>query len=289
MKHPQQVVRKASLGAAVLGGAFVVGLSLSWMMTTNNRNPRSILANVEKSVVPSERQEVSTTKRKKHMRTAIYSFGYNQFGQLMLGNEADVFTPVKVNFDEKVISVKASSKTSGVLTANGLIFIAGCGMDGRLGTGITIPPYTAPDQPNLTLIPRLDSVIQFALGEFGGAAIRKDGTLMTWGRNWGGENGRVTDNIPGLPEPISHTSKIVQVSRGRQHLCFVDEIGCLFSCGIGREGATGLGSFENVSRPTRVTGLLETVKIKQVECTRDSTFALSDDGRLFSWGNDDFG
>jgi len=288
-------LKRASLGSAVLGGAFVVGLGISYAIATRQPSKPSPKApnevgSVTKSVTNAAEAAASkpAVQPGSNKRLSVYTFGYNQYGQLMLGDETDAFNPRRVNFPEPIAAVRASSKTSALLTARGLVYTAGCGMDGRLGTGITIPPLSAPDQTNPMRVPNLDNIVDLDLGEFGGAALRSDGRLFTWGRSWGGENGH-KDQSPGFPELVVHDNRVKQVARGRQHLVFVDDAGAVYSCGVGREGALGLGSLSNVSMPTKVQGALANVRVSKVACGRDSTFALSEDGRLFSWGNDDFG
>ena len=288
-------VKNASLGAAVLGGAIVLGLGLSYASTYNRTttttvpSPKKDLNTTSRTVIETDVKKSESSIFSAEKKTSVYSFGYNQYGQLMLGDVTDVFAPKRVNFNhETVCAVRAASKTSALLTTKGHVFTAGSGLDGRLGTGITIPPLSAPDQTNPMQVQKLKDIVDVELGEFGGAAIDSVGKLFTWGRSWGGENGH-SDANPGLPDLVPHPNRIIQVSRGRQHLAFVDENGAVFSCGVGREGALGLGSFSNVSVASRVRGELENKVVRKVACGRDTTFALTEDGQLFSWGNDDYG
>lgn len=265
-----KAVKRASLGGTLIGGGIVVGFGLSWMLAGRDKSGKDTF------VEPEQLHQ---------RRTAVYTFGYNQYGQLAQGSEKDVFEPKAINFDGKVRLVKASSKTSAVVTEQGQVFIAGNGMDARLGLGIAMPPYSSPNQPALVQMQLPRAVVDLTLGEVGGGAVDADGCLHTWGRDFYGSNG--TENrTPGYPEQVEHPVKVVQVARGRQHLVFLDETGSMFSSGAGREGALGLADFNNALKPTRIPMQR---KVVQVACGRDQSFAIDEDFKLYAWGADEFG
>lgn len=223
----------------------------------------------------------------KGKRRAVYSFGYGQFGQLMSGNESDVFTPKRINMDSsKVEAIKASIKTSALLANNGQLYTCGYGKSNCLGVAstndVTKPIWIPVETNNAPLV-------QLTLSEFGGAVIDNKGVLYTWGRNWNGENGQESKSP--TPAVVPHFHPIRGVARGRQHTIFFNEQGQVFACGSAMDGALGLPASvatgkDNVMVPVHVPGL---ENIVQVACGRDFSFALGNRGEVYSWGKDRWG
>ncbi|KAH9262971.1 hypothetical protein BASA82_000007, partial [Batrachochytrium salamandrivorans] len=102
----------------VVGSAVATGAALGWIGLRLRRT----------SDAPPPRHSRQAKQR------AVYSFGYGQYGQLMLGSESDSYAPRKVAFDRPVSQVRASSKTSALLTLEeGEVWTCGYGKNHALG------------------------------------------------------------------------------------------------------------------------------------------------------------
>ena len=60
---------------------------------------------------------------------------------------------------------------------------------------------------------------------------------------------------------------------------FITKTGKVYSCGWGADGQTGLGHYNNESRPTIIEGDIKNEKIVKVVSSADCVLALN--GRLF--------
>ncbi len=65
--------------------------------------------------------------------------------------------------------------------------------------------------------------------------------------------------------------------------------GSVFSWGHGREGALGHNDRSDCTTPRKVLGLLAGEKVISVKCGGDFTVALTEHGKVYTWGADDEG
>jgi alpha-tubulin suppressor-like RCC1 family protein len=80
--------------------------------------------------------------------------------------------------------------------------------------------------------------------------------------------------------------KIVQVACGFHHTLCLTANGQLFAWGKGKEGALGVGDWENRTEPTLVKGVSN---IKKICCGSDFSMVLTNDGKIYSWGRNNYG
>ncbi|KAH9261526.1 hypothetical protein BASA81_000182 [Batrachochytrium salamandrivorans] len=222
----------------------------------------------------------------------------------MLGSESDSYAPRKVAFDRPVSQVRASSKTSALLTLEeGEVWTCGYGKNHALGFPSAKDVNGARSGTIFWQQPRQEVVSERIWGRRRG----QQWGVEHVGRNWQWENGQ--DGKTGGPEPVEHNCKVVSVARGRQHLVFADEQGAVYSCGSTQDGALGfsttaasvavpvklyswgrnrwgqlgLGGEGDVQRlPKLVSNLPE---IKQVECGENFTACVTANGDLYVCGN----
>ena len=103
----------------------------------------------------------------------LYVWGYNDFGQLGLGDETDRTTPTKVPGLSNVVAASMGYTHSAALTASGDIYIWGSNVDGQLGLGDRTKRLTP------TKVPGLPKVVAIGMGGGGisnhSAAVTSDG------------------------------------------------------------------------------------------------------------------
>lgn len=66
------------------------------------------------------------------------------------------------------------------------------------------------------------------------------------------------------------------------------EQGKVYAFGWSADGQTGLGHYNNEYKPSPVQGDIIGHKIIKVTCTADCVLALSDQGKVFGWGNAEY-
>lgn len=120
--------------------------------------------------------------------------------------------------------------------------------------------------------------------------------LYTLGNNSYGQCGRaiiLNENYK-KSKVVHHISdikgtKIKAVTAGQDHSILLTESGEVYTFGWGADGQTGLAHYRNEYRPSLVKGDLAGQHIIKVACVADCALALSDKGKVFGWGNSEYG
>ncbi|XP_030505587.1 ultraviolet-B receptor UVR8 isoform X3 [Cannabis sativa] len=182
----------------------------------------------------------------------------------------------------------------------------GAGTDGQLGTGNLQDELS----PQLLKLPSLFSARPISHLACGGAhviALTSEGKVLTWGRGASGQLGH--GDMLNNPNPklvnILESYCITHVSAGWNHSGFVSDCGSVFTCGDGSFGQLGHGhsgdqiyafgsgkrgqlgiskdKVKSVSLP-EVTCGLDGINIVSIAANGDHSAALSNDGKLYTWG-----
>ena len=123
----------------------------------------------------------------------LWTFGYNDVGQLGNGSVSQVVSPTKVK--DNICSVSAGSQHLAFIDENGGLWTCGANDSGQLGyapTGQTAE-YS---ETSINSMPKkvMDNVVAVSAESDLTAAITTDGTLWTWGDDFSGFGG---ENYPG--------------------------------------------------------------------------------------------
>jgi len=125
---------------------------------------------------------------------ALYSFGYNDLGQLGIGNTTNKTTPVAVTLAAGVAptAVAAGTYHSMAIGSNGKLYAFGNNANGELGNGTTVNSSS----PVVVSMPAGVSATAIADGAEHSLAIGSDGNLYAWGYNGLDElgDGNTTDS-----------------------------------------------------------------------------------------------
>ena len=123
----------------------------------------------------------------------------------------------------------------------------------------------------------LDDAADIAVGVEDYAAIRKDHSLWTWGRNDAGQLGDGTRI--GKAKPVKIMDDVIQVSLGARHGAAVDKDHCLWMWGENTFGQLGTGKRRDELRPVPVKR-----DVQKVSLGDSHTGIITDDGRLWMTG-----
>jgi alpha-tubulin suppressor-like RCC1 family protein len=147
-------------------------------------------------------------------------------------------------------------------------------------TDNTIPP------------PKPDIIIVKTLSTGGGSggtttlAIKPDGSLWGWGRNYNGQLGNGNTNSVMKPTQIGNETTWAFVSSASSHNAAIKTDGSLWVCGYNYTGGLGLG---DTSDRRVFTQVVAGTKWVFVSAGYSCTFAIKPDGSLWAWGNNDRG
>jgi len=214
----------------------------------------------------------------------LLACGYNDFGQLGLGNREnrDKWTTVG-GLNDSIGQIAAGWNHTVVLTTRGQLFACGSNQWGQLGLG------ESQDRKTLTPIEGLNEPVRWVIGGLYHTVVcTQGGQLLVCGWNQYGQlglgepqNQHRLIHIEGLLEPV------IQGSGGNYHTVVLTANGQLSACGRNNFGQLGVGDTVNRETWVRLQGINESVK--QVVAGGAHTIVLTKHGRLLVCGLNDHG
>lgn len=216
----------------------------------------------------------------------LYAAGYNNKGQLGIGNTDNVSTPVQVGDSDNWVTIAAGEEFSLAIKADGTLWAWGNNDRGQLGIGTT----------NNSLVPtQVESDNKWISVSAGGKhaiALKNDGSLWTWGYNYFGQlgNGTVSGWSAASPTPtkVGNDTNWTSISAGTNHNLALKSNGTLWSWGENTLGQVGDGNAQanpKVSTPYQVGQ--DTWRVLSAGGLFST--AIKTDGTLWAWGNNYYG
>ncbi|XP_066430143.1 probable E3 ubiquitin-protein ligase HERC3 isoform X2 [Eleutherodactylus coqui] len=155
--------------------------------------------------------------------------------------------------------------------------------------GFNDESLTVAPEPRISPFPLSIFIKQVACGENHSVFLLEDGRLYSCGCNNAGQLGHDQEDVtPGCVNALAN-EHIILVACGEAHSVALNSQGQLFSWGAGSEGQLGHSTTEHSVPVPRLIKKLSPQKILQVSCGNLHCLALSDDGQLFSWGQNNHG
>lgn len=207
---------------------------------------------------------------------------------------------------ENVAAVSCGWWHTAAIKTDGSLWTWGRNSEGQLGNGIIgdqPSDHSWTDsfagRPNTNPAPEtvfhvMDNVVAVACGETHTAALKSDGTLWTWGSNYGGTLGSSAVPMDEYhPTPTQVLDQVAAVSCGDYFTAAIRTDGSLWMWGANSFNALGNGRVGNVTRPTG--DVIQTIPLKvmdgvsAVSCGSHHAAAIKTDGSLWVWGNNDYG
>lgn len=229
----------------------------------------------------------------------VYTWGSGVQGELGNGTTtARQTTPVIVGgliANQRIVDLDAGEMTVVALSDTGQIYSWGYRMQGSMGNGVSgVGIQTVPVAVSMTGALSGVRIVQVQARHNGGAALSDDGQVFGWGLGSMGQlgNGSTADSTVPVRADMAALSAIgntpVQVATGRFFVMALGEHGRVAAWGHGGVGSLGNGSSVSSSRAVEVSvaGVMGGANIIQIVAGSAGihTLALSDDGRVFTWG-----
>ncbi len=214
--------------------------------------------------------------------TTMLSFYFNVGEAQNLIITVSDTSPVNNTNTEAILA--AGFNHSAIIKNDGTLWTWGNNYSGQLGNGNT----TDYDTPNGTPMQVTSGVKSVAAGPEYTMAIKKDGTLWSWGSNeWGRlGDGTNTDRLA----PVQVMTGVKSVALGNGHTLVIKEDGTLWAWG--RNSCGQLGDYDILNggvRKDRVTPVQIMSGIKSVAAGNCYTMIIKDDDTLWAWGSNCFG
>ena len=211
----------------------------------------------------------------------VWAWGYNNSGQLGIGNTLNIYQPVQVTGLTGITQVSAGTGYVLARRSDGTVWAWGANSAGELGDGTTANHLVPERIAGLTGI----TAVTASLSSF---AVRSDGTLFGWGDNSEGELGRgTTGGFSTTPAPVPGISGVTQVAtNGETTLAVAGSAGTVWAWGMNNCGQLGDGT--TVSRSTPEQTALAGVTQAAIGISAGAA-AIRPDGTLLTWGCNGFG
>jgi alpha-tubulin suppressor-like RCC1 family protein len=222
----------------------------------------------------------------------LFSWGYNVKGYLGDGTEISRSNPVAVSTIIDAVGKQFSKHAGGInslaLTNDGKLFAWGDNTIGQAGVGDVNFLYT-PTSPYMDGLLAGKTIIDVAVGSSHTLALASDG-LYAWGDNTYGQLGLGSVPQQFLPSAVVISGKnISAISTSQTSVLALTSDNILYSWGNNANGQLGIGSNTYSTVPLTVTGVLAGKTVTKIACSGSTSFAITSDGRLYSWGSNSNG
>ena len=208
----------------------------------------------------------------------VRTFGYNNYGQLGVGDATNRSTPVTVLNISTATAVAVSGSHTAVLLANGTVRTFGYNAFGELGVNDTTTRQTPVQVFGIS-----SSATAIACGYSHTAVILADGTVRTFGRNQNaqlGLNDTTQRNTPVQVFGIS--SSATAVACGDAHTTVLLADGTVRTFGRNTEGQLGVNDTTTRFTPVQVFGISSSATA--IACGAMHTTVLLMDGTVRTFG-----
>ena len=213
----------------------------------------------------------------------LFTYGANQTGALGDNTTVNKSSPIQtistgVTWQQMACSgFLTVGGTAGIKT-DGTLWVWGVNTNGNIGDNTTVNKSS----PVQTVTFASDWK-QVSISRHLSAAIKKNGTLWTWGLNTNGELGDNTAVSKSSPvQTVAFNTNWMQVACGYYHVSAIKSDGTLWSWGLNANGQLGDNTTTDRSSPVQTTAFGS--NWRQVSCGYRYTVATKTDGTLWSWG-----
>jgi len=209
---------------------------------------------------------------------SLWTWGYNNHGQLGLGTTTEQHSPVQLGAGTTWTAAACGTDHTLALQANGSLWAWGKNTDGQLGTGNNTEQHS-PVQVSGTWT-------AMAAGDAHSMALKADGSLWTWGNNNTGQLGLGNYTNQNSPQQVGQDSTWIAIAAGEGHSLGLKADGTLWAWGLNLYGQLGTGNNTIQDAPVQVGNDHDWTAIS---AGANHSMALKADGSLWAWGQNSAG
>ncbi len=207
----------------------------------------------------------------------LWTWGLNNYGQLGDGTYIDKSEAQQIGTDADWKTIASGYAVTLVIKNDGSLWACGLNDDGQLGIGANTPQ-------NANILRQIGTDHdwdQISAGQKHALALKKNGTLWTWGDNEYGQLGIGSTLDKYSPQQVG-TGLWRSISAGWLHTLAIKQDGSLWAWGYGRYGQIGDGStWQNTYAPVKIGSDQDW---KNISAGTVSSMAIKANGTLWGWG-----
>lgn len=168
------------------------------------------------------------------------------------------------------------------LMSDGTVWVtADDSSQGQLGNGSFSEEGGEPSQ-----VPGLTEVRAVAAGNSHSIALKKDGTVWSWGGNSFGQLGDGSSRNSSIPQQVPGLKGITAIAAGGSHSMALRKDGSIWAWGDNRLGQLGSGGAALSLKPVMIVGI---GRVKSIAAGGYHSIALRRDGTVWTWGYNAYG
>ncbi|GIY11344.1 regulator of chromosome condensation [Caerostris extrusa] len=234
----------------------------------------------------------------------VYLWGNFRSGDGPMGLTAEgvkQVKPIKILTGINIVKISSGTEHLVCLSSDGIVYTCGCGENGQLGRfsermcrdggrkgrAALLEPSAVP----VTGHPNSKAAAVFIEDIWAGSyctflKAQETGKIYAFGLNNYNHLGYENERVRFVPKQIAsfNSKEWKQISGGQHHTLALDSEGLVYSMGRKDYGRLGLGEdCEEKSSPTLITSL-ESEKCSSISCGNCVSFALTEEGSIYSWG-----
>ncbi|HEX8072836.1 MAG TPA: S8 family serine peptidase [Pyrinomonadaceae bacterium] len=204
----------------------------------------------------------------------VWAWGRGNFGQMGNGTNQERNAPAQVTGLTNVVAIAAGTESSFAVKADGTVW----GWGSNQSLVLNLPGGTLSSNVPVQ-ISGISDVAAISAGGWHVLALKRDGTVWSWGDDIYGQLGSGGGNTSG-PRRVSNLAAVTAISAGYQHNLALKSDGTVWAWGRNFDGALGNGTPANSNVPVQVAG----VSAVGVAAGYNHSGAILPDGSLRMWG-----
>lgn len=215
-------------------------------------------------------------------------------GNMGLTLEGNKRMPINVLPDLTCCDIASGADHLVILTCQGKVYTVGCAEQGQLGrvslrsaSGEGRRGKTELLKPGMVVIKNKNKPIEAIWATNYCTFLRESqsGIIWAFGLNNYKQLLANAKDLPTIITPINTKIESVrQIAGGQHHTLILKEDGSVYVIGRKDYGRLGLGTVNDDLTELKPIAALKGKKIVSVSCGEAQSFALTDDGKLYSWG-----
>lgn len=210
---------------------------------------------------------------------SLLAWGSNAYGEYGNGNTFSSKVPVMVvKSSQEYNKIAVGTDHILVIKDDGALYARGYNTKGQLGNGNNIDSVD-----ELIKVSGMNDVIEVAAGDSFSVALKKDGTLWTWGQNSVGQLGDGSYMDRNTPYQI--LNNVSSISAGDKHVIILKNDGTVWGWGDNSYLQLNL-SYGNYNIPTQIISFLNTAEIF---AGGNTSAAIQSDGKVRVFGDNRYG